>query len=89
MKMSTVLELAAVQHAQQQRLSSDSMNTDDYYYCVGYSVLHYKLDEEVIGSLLDQTGRSASVDVDCDILATCRNRITASALNGQNLKWRL
>ena len=70
------LELAAVQQAQQQRLSSDSLNTDGYYYCVGYSVLHYKLDEEEIGSLIDQTGRSASVEV----IATFLPRVVIESL---------
>ena len=57
------LELAAVQQAQQKLLSSNTLSKDEYYYCVGYSVLHYKLDGENIGNLLDQTGQTASVDV--------------------------
>ncbi|MHA6260381.1 cell division protein FtsA [Sporosarcina sp. CAU 1771] len=57
------LELAAVQHAQQNLFPQNPATTEEYYYCVGYSVLHHKLDGEVIGSLIDQTGRSASVDV--------------------------
>ncbi|WP_438319152.1 cell division protein FtsA [Sporosarcina sp. FA9] len=57
------LELAAVQKAQQQLLSSNPAGKEDHYYCVGYSVLHHWLDGEVIGSLIDQTGRSASVKV--------------------------
>ncbi len=28
-----------------------------YYYCVGYSVLYYRLDDQEIGSLIDQQGR--------------------------------
>ena len=62
------LELAAVQQAQQELLTVGKKGTSDkhnnnYYYCVGYSVLHYKLDNEIIGNLIDQTGRSASVEV--------------------------
>lgn len=57
------LELGAVQKAQQELLSSDSITSENPYYCVGYSVLHYLLDDEEIGSLIDQTGRSASVEV--------------------------
>ena len=57
------LELAAVQQAQQKLLSSKPVTVEDYYYCVGYSVLHHRLDGEIIGSLIDQAGRSASVDV--------------------------
>src|SRR5690625_2912812 len=57
------LELSAVQQAQFQ-LNHDSLDepaTD--YYCVGYSVLRYSLDDELIGSLLDQSGNEASVKV--------------------------
>lgn len=61
------LELAAVQRAQQDLLTSSTAENvnenNNNYYCVGYSVLHYKLDNEVIGNLIDQTGRSASVEV--------------------------
>ncbi len=70
------LELAAVQHAQQKLLSSDTVTKDDYYYCVGYSVLHYKLEGDEIGSLIDQAGRSASVDV----IATFLPRVVVESL---------
>ena len=69
------LELAAVQQAQQSLLSS-SATTDDYYYCVGYSVLHYKLDGDDIGSLIDQTGRSATASV----IATFLPRVVVESL---------
>ncbi len=70
------LELAAVQQAQQKLLSSQTVTKDDYYYCVGYSVLHYQLDGEEIGSLIDQAGRSASVDV----IATFLPRVVVESL---------
>ena len=70
------LELAAVQQAQQKLLSSDTVTKDDYYYCVGYSVLHYKLEGDEIGSLIDQAGRSASVDV----IATFLPRVVVESL---------
>lgn len=69
------LELAAVQQAQQILLSA-SATTDDYYYCVGYSVLHYKLDGDDIGSLIDQTGRSATASV----IATFLPRVVVESL---------
>lgn len=69
------LELAAVQQAQQQLLSSAS-TADDYYYCVGYSVLHYKLDEDEIGSLIDQAGKSATAEV----IATFLPRVVVESL---------
>lgn len=69
------LELAAVQQAQQKLLSVAS-TTDDYYYCVGYSVLHYELDGERIGSLIDQSGRTASAHV----IATFLPRVVVESL---------
>lgn len=57
------LELSAVQQAQFQLANEiDDASTIDYY-CVGYSVLAYSLDNEPIGSLLDQTGKLAAVEV--------------------------
>lgn len=56
------LELEAIQNAQKQLV----MDTDDYYanyYCVGYSVVQYMLDGEKIGSLIDQSGNEAAVEV--------------------------
>lgn len=57
------LELSAVQEAQQKLLTTGSSSTNDHYYCVGYSVLHYKLEDQTIGNLIEQTGDSASVEV--------------------------
>src|SRR5699024_10199971 len=33
------------------------------YHCVGYSVLHYYIDDERIGSLRDQSGKEAGVEI--------------------------
>ena len=55
---------------------SDTVTKDEYYYCVGYSVLHYKLEGDKIGSLIDQAGRSASVDV----IATFLPRVVVESL---------
>lgn len=70
------LELAAVQKAQQQLLSAHTETKDDYYYCVGYSVLHFLLDGDEIGSLIDQSGRTASVEV----IATFLPRVVVESL---------
>ncbi|OLO40475.1 cell division protein [Alkalihalophilus pseudofirmus] len=57
------LELSAVQQAQFS-LATDFQDQESFnYYCVGYSVLDYRLDDEKIGSLLDQSGQTASVEV--------------------------
>ncbi|WP_228548257.1 cell division protein FtsA [Sporosarcina obsidiansis] len=70
------LELSAVQNAQQTLLTSDELKEDDHYYCVGYSVLHYRLNGEEIGSLIDQTGKEATVEV----IATFLPRVVVESL---------
>lgn len=57
------LELSAVQKAQMHLANEEEANNSAHYYCVGYSVLHYLLDDEEIGNLLDQQGDKASVEV--------------------------
>ncbi|WP_067727504.1 cell division protein FtsA [Oceanobacillus damuensis] len=70
------LELSAVQAAQ--NTLAEQENNEDYtnYYCVGYSVLHYKLDKEQIGSLIEQRGEEASVD----IIATFLPKVVVESL---------
>lgn len=70
------LELQAVQEAQTQLIQHTMDNQLNHYYCVGYSVLHYKLDGEEIGSLVDQQGDEASVDV----IATFLPRVVVESL---------
>lgn len=69
-------ELQAVQQAQQQLLQSKDEGKTSHYYCVGYSVLHYTLDGEQIGSLLDQQGDEANVEV----IATFLPRVVVESL---------
>ncbi|RLL47804.1 cell division protein FtsA [Oceanobacillus piezotolerans] len=57
------LELSAVQAAQEKLANQEDAGNYTNYYCVGYSVVYYKLDSEKIGSLLDQSGKEASVEV--------------------------
>ncbi|WP_397539640.1 cell division protein FtsA [Rummeliibacillus pycnus] len=70
------LELAAVQKAQQQLLDHKENNNGSHYYCVGYSVLYYRLDSEEIGNLMDQQGESAEVEV----IATFLPRVVVESL---------
>src|SRR5699024_10241841 len=56
------IELSAVQQAQFQLAEEQESSFYDYY-CVGYSVVHYRLDGEKIGSFIDQTGEEVSVEV--------------------------
>ena len=70
------LELQAVQHAQQQLLQNKDDTSLTHYYCVGYSVLFYRLDGEEIGSLVDQQGNEAEVEV----IATFLPRVVVESL---------
>jgi cell division protein FtsA len=70
------LEFTAVQEAQAQL--AQELNELDFtrYYCVGYSVVNYYLDGELIGNLIDQRGNKASVDV----IATFLPRVVVDSL---------
>lgn len=57
------IELSAVQQAQKQLIDREETYAFSHYYCVGYSILHYELDGEKIGSLIDQRGEKATVEV--------------------------
>ena len=70
------LELQAVQQAQAKLLQHGEGNQLNHYYCVGYSVLYYKLDHEEIGSLVDQQGDVATVEV----IATFLPRVVVESL---------
>lgn len=70
------LELQAVQLAQAKLLSSKNDEKISHYYCVGYSVLFYKLDGEEIGSLVDQQGDEATIEV----IATFLPRVVVESL---------
>ncbi|MEK4341872.1 cell division protein FtsA [Brevibacillus sp. FSL L8-0710] len=70
------LEFSAVQEAQAQL--AQELNEQDVtrYYCVGYSVVNYFLDGELIGNLIDQRGETASADV----IATFLPRVVVDSL---------
>lgn len=70
------LEFSAVQEAQT-ALAQELKDQDvTRYYCVGYSVVNYHLDGELIGSLIDQRGDIASADV----IATFLPRVVVDSL---------
>ena len=70
------MELQAVQLAQAKLLSSKGDEKLNHYYCVGYSVLFYRLDGEEIGSLVDQQGDEATIEV----IATFLPRVVVESL---------
>lgn len=70
------LELSAVQKAQSNLLQNSTDKNTNHYYCVGYSVVYYRLDGEEIGSLVDQQGNEASIEV----IATFLPRVVVESL---------
>ncbi|KOP83764.1 cell division protein FtsA [Cytobacillus solani] len=70
------LELSAVQQAQSVVAEKHESEQTYYYYCVGYSVLYYRLDGEEIGNLIDQQGKEASVE----IIATFLPKVVVESL---------
>jgi cell division protein FtsA len=70
------IELTAVQQAQSNTAEKLQRDHDTHYYCVGYSVLKYRLDDQEIGSLIDQQGDEASVE----IIATFLPRVVVESL---------
>ncbi|MFZ3589408.1 pilus assembly protein PilM [Bacillus sp. DJP31] len=70
------LELSAVQQAQFALATKHDEEHSHHYYCVGYSVMHYQLDGEEIGNLMDQQGGQASVE----IIATFLPRLVVESL---------
>lgn len=70
------LELSAVQAAQVKLADQETSHDYSNYYCVGYSILNYMLDNEIIGSLIDQSGEQASVD----IIATFLPKVVVESL---------
>lgn len=57
------LELAAIQAAQQQLATSNAVPDPTAYYCVGYSVVTFTLDQTPLKSLIGQRGRSAGIEL--------------------------
>lgn len=69
------IELLAVQEAQRNLVNEEKQDTL-IHYCVGYSVLKYQLDNEDIGSFIDQQGETATVQ----IIATFLPKVVVESL---------
>lgn len=80
------LELSAVQKAQHLLAKNKDKHSYNHYHCVGYSVLHYRLDGEKIGSLIDQTGEKVSVEIIATFLPKIVIDSLLAALDRANLK---
>lgn len=71
-----LFELSAVQEAQKQLTEEFHDEDVTHYHCVGYSVVNYYLDDQIIGNLIDQRGKKASVE----IIATFLPRVVVDSL---------
>ncbi|WP_249310261.1 cell division FtsA domain-containing protein [Bacillus sp. FJAT-49736] len=80
------LELSAVQKAQSIAAEKNSSTESRNYYCVGYSVFQYQLDGDEIGSLIDQQGDEASVEIIATFLPRVVVESLISALNRADLE---
>src|SRR5699024_12462709 len=61
------LELSAIQQAQIELVKANNQQFTNYH-CVGDSELHYYIDDERIGSLIDQSGKEEGVEIITTIL---------------------
>lgn len=80
------LELAALQAAQEKLQTNKQEDSYQNYYCVGYSLLYYKLDKERIGSLIKQAGNEASAEVIATFLPKIVVESLLSAVKMANLE---
>lgn len=80
------LELSAVQKAQFEIAQEYDGEKSINYFCVGYSVLSYHLDGEDIGSLIDQKGHTAAVEVIATFLPKVVVDSLLAALNRSGLE---
>ncbi|OEH86956.1 hypothetical protein BHU72_01480 [Desulfuribacillus stibiiarsenatis] len=69
-------ELEAVQQAQKILVKENEGIDKTKYHCVGYSIVEYTLDDIPIGSIIDQFGEKATIDV----IATFLPKIVVDSL---------
>lgn len=69
-------ELAAVQAAQKEIAQNQLVEDPTAYYCVGYSVVNYFLDDGIIANLEGQKGKSVGIE----LIATFLPRIVIESL---------
>lgn len=73
----TALELEAVQNAQTQLVEQETPSIErSSYFCVGYSVVNYRLEEQYIGSLVGQVGS----EIRAEVIATFLPRVVVDSL---------
>jgi len=57
------LELAAIQSAQHKLANSNTVADPTSYYCVGYSVVNFTLDNTSLKTLVGQRGKKATIEL--------------------------
>ncbi|WP_400242828.1 pilus assembly protein PilM [Niallia sp. JL1B1071] len=80
------MELTAVQQAQSSVAEKNERDKGQFYYCVGYSVLHYSLDDQEMGNLIDQQGLIAKVEIIATFLPKVVVESLIAALHRANLE---
>lgn len=80
------LELEAVQQALAQLNQDSAAYSCDNYFCVGYSVVRYFLEDQPITSLVGHQGNTAAVEVIATFLPRVVVDSLASALEAANLE---
>lgn len=80
------LELSAIQNAQHQLATSNTIADPTSYYCVGYSVIGFTLDGTPLKSLVGQRGKTAATDVIATFLPRQVIDSLQSALNTVGLE---
>ncbi|PKG24960.1 cell division protein FtsA [Niallia nealsonii] len=80
------MELTAVQNAQSAVAEKNNQDKSQFYYCVGYSVLRYLLDDQELGNLIDQQGNIATVEIIATFLPRIVVESLIAALNRANLE---
>ena len=84
------LELAAIQTAQQLLAASASIPNPASYYCVGYSVVRFTLDDTQLKSLAGQRGKHAAIEVIAtflprQVIDSLQSALTAAGLEMDTL----
>jgi len=80
------LELAAIQSAQHKLATSNTINDPTAYYCVGYSVVGFTLDNTTLKTLVGQRGKTAGVELIATFLPKQVIDSLQSAITAVNLE---
>jgi len=80
------LELAAIQSAQHKLATSNTINDPTAYYCVGYSVVSFTLDQTLLKTLVGQRGKTTGVELIATFLPKQVIDSLQSAITAVNLE---